>query len=654
MKKRIFEKNLPYYLLLIFMVILVMLAFLSEGSFGGADDISHFKYSRYAFKKPELFLDTWGKPLFTMLMAPFAQFGHNGVKVLNILLGLGAALLTFLTAKKLNYKYPVLALFLLVFAPLYTIVMISGLTEILFSFILILGIYLFFNNRSIWSCIVISLLPFVRTEGFIIFPSFLLAYILNRQWKAIPFVLTGFLFFSIIGSFHYGDFFWVINNNPYTGSAEAIYGSGELLHFVNKHRFIFGLPLFILVLTGLVYIPVYFFSSSKEKKYHFMNEVLVGFSPFFIYFAAHSYVWWQGLGNSGGSIKVMVAVFPSAVLLALFGWNGLMRWLPLSKYIKIALAVMLALLLALTTFRVHKFPVELGRTQQILKGAAKWLKGSAYADSKLYYWDPYWWFFLEIDPTDRDKILQYVPDPMHPQINIPTGALILWDAHFGPNEGQVKLNSLMDNPYFRLINVFRPDIPFQVLGGYDYEIFIFERTDGRQEKNNRIILEELLIKKATAYKDRMFAYFDFEDIGQPPDSLNISSKIVKSGSYSYQMNEINEYSPGIEIPIKDLNTTEETRISVTFSQYFNSSPHENSPSLVLSVQNKKKIFFYQAWEIRPVKLNEWEESSFEHALPEWKSPDDKLKIYIWNKGRQRFYIDDLTISLKEPLKDGLN
>jgi hypothetical protein len=37
-----FERHLHYYLLLAFLIIFVILAFLSEGSVGGADDISHF------------------------------------------------------------------------------------------------------------------------------------------------------------------------------------------------------------------------------------------------------------------------------------------------------------------------------------------------------------------------------------------------------------------------------------------------------------------------------------------------------------------------------------------------------------------------------------------------------------------------------------
>jgi len=246
------ERHLPYYVLLAFLINFIILALLSEGSVGGADDIAHYKFSRYAFKYPEFFLDPWGKPFFTLLMAPFAQFGMTGVRIFNILLGLGAGLLTYLTAKKLTFRHPLLALFMLVFTPIYSALMISGMTEILFSFMLILGIYLFFLNRYIWSAVVISLLPFIRTEGIVIMPLFCLAYLINRQWKTIPFLVTGFLFFSIIGSFHYNDFFWVINTMPYTGSASDIYGTGELLYYVNKFRPIFGPPLFFLILAGLL------------------------------------------------------------------------------------------------------------------------------------------------------------------------------------------------------------------------------------------------------------------------------------------------------------------------------------------------------------------------------------------------------------------
>jgi hypothetical protein len=422
-------------------------------------------------------------------MAPFAQIGFMGVKIFNTMLGLGAALFTFLTARKLNYKYPVLALFLLIFAPIYSLLMISGMTEILFSFMLILGMYLFFNNRSIASAVVISLLPFVRTEGVVIFPLFLLAYLLNRQYKAIPLLGFGFLFFSIIGSFHYRDFFWVINTMPYKGDAADIYGSGELMYYVIYYKLIFGRPFFYLILGGLLYIPIHFFSQGREIRKPFVNEMLVGFLPFLVYFAAHSYVWWKGTGNSVGEIRVMAAVFPSAVLLALFAWNGLLRWLPFRRVIKISLSIILAVMLVLSTLWMRQIPVRIGPAQVLVKRAANWFKASPYAGSKTYYFDPYWWFYLGVDPTDRETVSYAVPDVQQPHINILPGDFVIWDAHYGPNEGRLPLSMLMGNPYFELVNIFRPDFPFRVLGDNEYEIFVFKRVEGAQQEASQAIME---------------------------------------------------------------------------------------------------------------------------------------------------------------------
>ena len=103
------------------------------------------------------------------------------------------------------------------------------------------------------------------------------------------------------------------------------------------------------------------------------------------------------------------------------------------------------------------------------------MKGSDHADEKIYYFDPYCWFFMDRDPTDQEKNAQWLPDVQEPQNQILPGEIIFWDAHYGPNEGQVPLERLLENSHFEQINVFRPEEPFQVLGGFDYEIYIFKR-----------------------------------------------------------------------------------------------------------------------------------------------------------------------------------
>jgi hypothetical protein len=644
-----FNKNLPYYLLLAFLLSFVILVFQSEGTAGGADDINHYRYARYAFANPGFFFDAKAKTVFTLLCAPVAQLGYDALRVFNVLMGLAAALLTYLTARKLNYNHPLLALFLLVFAPMYTLMMLSGMNEIMFSFFLILGIYLYFSNKSIWSAVVISLLPFIRTEGFIIFPLFMLAFLLNRQWKALPFLFAGFMVISFAGSFYHGDFFWIFTKNPYTGNASDIYGSGELLHYVNQFQAIFGLPLFVLMVGGLLCIPVYFLSRGKEKHPGFIREILVGFSPFLVYFCAHSYVWWKGMGNSVGEIRVMAAVFPSAVLLGLFAWDQLISLLRLRKNTGTAAGIMLAAYLIFVPFQVHAIPVPLAPSQKLIKEAASWLEDMDYTDRKIYFWDPFWWFFLDKDPVNNPNIKEGIYDRNDPGKNILPGEIILWDAHYGPNEGRTALEKLLDNPDFCEIKVFRPVFPFKVLGGYDYEIHIFERLKSPDNSEIQAILDEIQKRENALYRIRILDYEDFEATGYGEDTASLSNLQSRSGSHSFLFSENRAFLTGIEMPLEGINPADDAKFNIRVSHYFETlTPGKDPLLLVMSLQDPNRMLFYQTWDIQPQNLRSWEETVTEHEIPQKGSNPDIVKVYLWNKGGHRVYIDDFIISVKEP------
>ena len=644
-----FNRHLPYYLLFAFLVSFVILVFQSEGTAGGADDLNHYQSARYSAENPGIFFDTKAKTLFTLISAPVARLGYDARRIFNVLLGLASALLTLLTARKLNYRHPLLALFLLLFAPMYTLMMLSGMNEIMFSFFLILGIYLYFQNNSIWSAVVISLLPFIRTEGFIIFPLFLLAFILNRQWRALPLLFFGFLVFSLAGSFYHGEFFWVITKNPYSGDATDIYGSGELLYYVYHFNAIFGLPLFVLVVVGLIFIPIYFFSADREKRPAFISEVLVGFLPFLAYFCAHSYVWWKGMGNSVGEIRVMAAVFPSAVLLALFAWKHLTGLVKLGKTIYSAIAVIVAVLLLFVPFLVYTIPVPLAPPQTLIKEAASWLEDMDYDERKIYYWDPFWWYFMDKAPTGNPLIMEGVYDRNNPGRNIMPGEIVLWDAHYGPNEGRLPLEKLRGNPDFFELRVFKPEFPFTVLGGYNYEIHIFERLESSDDKEIQKILDEVQKRENAAYRIRILEYEDCEMTGLEQDSTYHSSLISKSRSKSCLLNADRAFLPGIEMPLELIKPGDRGKLHIRISHLFESvQPQKDPLFLVISIQHGDEVLFYRTWDINMQEMQTWEETLVEYHLPDVGSQTDIVKIYLWNSGGHRVYIDDFVMAVKEP------
>lgn len=470
-----YQKYLVPAILALLVIGYTILVFLSEGTVGGADDMTHYGYSRYAYQIPYFFLHHWGKPFFTAITSPFAQFGYNGVRIFNVLAGAAAAYFTFRTAKLLKFEYPVLAIFLVISAPLYTMLMLSGMTEILFSLILILSIFLFYKKQYIWSAILLSFMPFVRTEGVVILPFFFLAYIWEKQWKAVPFMLLGFVFYSIVGSFHFKDILWVIHEMPYKGNAKDIYGSGELLHYVNGSKYIFGIGLQVLMVLGMVVWMVDLFRKQKHERKDWMMQMLVIYLPFIAYFGAHSFVWWKGMGNSVGLIRVIAAIVPPVALLSLFGWSRLMGMIPLKNVWKQLLTAVLCIFLVILPHRVYDIPVPIGVTEKFVKEASTWLKKSEYFENRIYYYNPFFCHFLDLNPFDEERIRGFVFNSDEPEYNIQEGEIVIWDAHFGPNEGRLPLERLMDNPGFQLVYMVRPVNTFQVLGGYDYEIYIFRR-----------------------------------------------------------------------------------------------------------------------------------------------------------------------------------
>lgn len=456
------------------LIVFGIFAFISEGSYGSADGLSHYKLARYSFEYPELFLDHWGKPVFTLLSSPFAQFGLKSMKLFNVLIASLTAFFGSRLAQHLGYRNSYVVALLVLFAPIYAVVIPSTLTEILFSFVLILSLYFFQIRLIINSSVILSFLPFVRIEGIILLPLFAVAYGSLKYYKAIPFLLSGFMLYSLLGSFYFKDILWVIHQMPYTGAAD-IYGNGRLFHFISNYKQIYGVYLSVLLVAGLFALIIKIIKSRNSSPL-LLDESLIALS-LVAYVGAHSIVWWLGLGGSVGMLRVMAGVIPLAAIIGLKGFNLLMNPLSRWKWIKYPLITMFSIAYIGHTFKVIKMPVPQGRTEKLVKLSADWFSENVNAsdDTEIYYYNQYFFYFLNLNPYDSN-VHEQLPNRRVPHKNIKPGSYVFWDAHFGPNEGQLPLKRLKDSEYFELIKVFEPEKPFQVLGGYDYRICLFKRV----------------------------------------------------------------------------------------------------------------------------------------------------------------------------------
>ncbi|MCD6200583.1 MAG: hypothetical protein J7K46_02110, partial [Bacteroidales bacterium] len=304
--------------LLILFVVIGTLILLSGGFYGGGDSIAHYRISRYALRYPHLFLDHWGKPVFTILSSPFSWVGFNGTRIYNVIAGLLTAFLTYRTVREEAGKDAWLAVFFVILAPVYFILFFSAVTEITFSLVLIFSVYYIYREKYTAAALIISFLPFARTEGFVIVFVILAALTGYRQYKSIPFLFGGFVLFSLMGWPYYHDPLWVIHEMPYTGAAD-IYGHGTLGHFIGSAPRIFGIPLLFFWILGVYSLALDILS--REKRERALKETWFVVIPFLAYFAAHSYVWWKGLGGSLGLTRVMAGVVPLVAVTAMRGYR---------------------------------------------------------------------------------------------------------------------------------------------------------------------------------------------------------------------------------------------------------------------------------------------------------------------------------------------
>lgn len=468
------DKKSVAIILLFLWVFFVVYAYFTDCNAGGGDNYAHYNIARWAFRYPHLFFDMWGKPVFTLLTSPFALLGFYWVRVFNITCGLLTAWLGFLTVRRWNSRYAFLAPAFILFTPLYFVMLFSGMTEILFSLLLMLSIYLFFRDFHILSAIAVSFLYFVRAEGILMIPLFLFALLLKKRYKAIPFLLTGVLSYSLAGLlYYYHDFFWLFRNIPYTGGEGGHYGRGTWYHFFQTMPEYMGYAGIVMLIAGTLSLLIEFIRNGWRLKSESFFIILTVCGPFYGYFFAHAVLWMIG-EVSLGLTRVMAGVLPLAGILGVRGFRFFADLLPRERW-KLAMALLVILLTVVPGVTRYRSEFRGHPENEVFKKVAAWMRKSGNDRVKIVTHNGYLPFILGMDPWDLQKIQYSFSDPVHAGKGLPDSSLVVWDAHLSPNEGQLPLDLLMKNPDFELVRIFNPEVPFKVLGNNDFKIYVFRK-----------------------------------------------------------------------------------------------------------------------------------------------------------------------------------
>jgi hypothetical protein len=445
-----FFKSPIYPILFFYAIIAALTIHYFNGTGDSGDSVTHYLFAKYAPQHPELYFHHWAKPVFVLLASPFAQFGFDGMKVFNVLASLLTILLTYRIAERLKLQNSYAVAIMLIFSPLYFTLTFSGLTEPLFALFLVSGIYLSIKRNYLAAVILVSFMPFVRSEGLILLGVFGIYFVVKQKWRLLPWFVTGHVVYSIAGYFAHHDLLWVFRKIPYA-RLDSVYGRGDLSHFSTQLFYILGLPALFLFLLGIISIVK---DIIKGKSTRIIPIVIFG--GFLCFFVAHSLFWYLGIFGSMGLTRVFICVIPLMALMMLKGFNLLTEELIPQKnnLNKIFQALILLYIVAFPFTKTHGAimfdrDLNLSIEQKTAIEAAKYIREQNPKLPRIAFEAPYLAVALDIDPFDRVQCVDLSPENLKV---LKSGDLFVWENHFAVLDMKIKKEDLDKDP--DLINLF--------------------------------------------------------------------------------------------------------------------------------------------------------------------------------------------------------
>jgi hypothetical protein len=440
-------------LLLVGLLVSVSFVFITRNPYDTGDSILHYLFARFAPQHPLNLLDSWAKPFFTLFMMGPAQLGPRAVMLCQCGLVAASAWLSYRVAERLQIPYAALAVLLCYTAPDYFRIQFSGLTEPLFGFVLIGGVALLVQGRPGWSAAVVSWLPFVRSEGFILLGLWVLCLGWQRQWRALPLLGLGYLVYSAVGGVVLGELGWVFGRNAYATISQ--YGHGGWNTFFVALLYLMGWVMTVLVVLGGGQLVGRLTQKATWRNPLFPAELLLVYGVIFVFVAAHTLFWVFGLFGSAGMTRVLTVLTPLLALVALRGLSCLLllgRTARAQQRIAGGVAA-LAFIFLFTGLRMEmRWQRDFGQPGDLalVEQAASWYRQQPGPAQRLVVMQhPAVVAALNADIFAHEK--------RHPaaafgrqQLNkIPLGTVVFWDEWFSPVEGGLPLDSLAKNPHFR-------------------------------------------------------------------------------------------------------------------------------------------------------------------------------------------------------------
>jgi len=397
----------------------------------------HFLEARTAWSNPWLFVDVWGRPLYVTFYALPALLGITVTRFVAVGVGVAIAWQTWRLAGDLRLNRTWLVIPLLLGQPVFFELFPDLLTEPLFALVFVVALRWQVRGWTKRGMLAASFLPLARPEGVflcLLWGVWVVARNIDRApstkgWadrqliytlSSTLILATGTFAWWIAAIFITHDPLFIVHNWPATWHQD-MYGRGTLFSYSRRASEFTGLLLAVPFLVGLwrkalvrAWIPVT--------------------ASFLLLFLLHTLFRAFGLFGEAGYPRYMVSVAPALAVLTLEGWNALAsrleKWPRLVSLIVGATVLTVSLL---TSF-LYLDAFSPARDLLAIREMTDWFREHPEPYKRLVWSNArmciVWGLTLTQSPalhsSTRETTLAALRDA-------PSGTLVFWDDHFGPD-----------------------------------------------------------------------------------------------------------------------------------------------------------------------------------------------------------------------------
>ncbi len=253
-----------------------------------------------------------------------------------------------------------------------------------------------------------------------------------------------------------------------------------------------------------------------------------------------------------------------------------------------------------------------------------------------------WWYSQSF--SQRSLI------PSYPVMAIPLGYFLIWLLE---QKKALKTGGMVVLACLLLLNIFQT---IQYANGTihgdrmtrEYYFAVFGKLKSSEEDKKLLLVDRSIdvtesLANETDYIARPFKVLDFEDF-DTRDNLP-----AYSGYNSFQLDSVNIYSPAIESTYEQLTKRDHAWIKVTAFVFPTEDKIQNPFSLVVHFNHNDYPYKYKALdsETMDLQINQWNKVTYFYLTPQVRKLYDNLKVYFWNRGTSKVYIDDLQVEILE-------